>query len=114
MTDKATLTTKFTTFKVLDVSTAHVTQHDTEILKGHVDDAPEVHPQVIMSYEHGFFVSSWHNFTDNPEKFEEQLLDLGHSPSYVNLMRVAFELGVKWVNLDCDAETYDFLPTHEW
>lgn len=99
---------------VFQVSTCHMTPKDNEILKANTDVGPAVHPQIIMEYEHGFMVSSFHNFKDNPENLEQTLLKLGHSPSYINLLRVAHEAGAKWMNLDCDAADYDFLPNHEW
>jgi len=102
------------TIKVMEISTCHITKEDNEILRKFVDVGPEDHPQVIMAYEHGFMVSSWHNFNDNPEKLEEKLLELGHSPAYINLVRVAFDAGCKWLNLDCDSSDYSWLPSYEW
>lgn len=102
------------TVEVMEMSTRHITKEDNAILKAHVDVGPESHPQVIMEYEHGFMVSAWHNFVDNPEDLEKQLLGIGHSPAYINLLRVARDAGAKWLNLDCDSTDYSFLPEYQW
>lgn len=102
------------TVEVMEMSTCHITAEDNELLKEYIDVPPEKHPQIVMAYENGYMVSTWHNFVDNPEKFEEQLLKIGHSPAYVNLLRVAHDAGAKWLCLDCDASDYNWLPRYEW
>lgn len=99
---------------VLVLSTAHITAEDNEILKEGIDVPPEKHPQVVMAYEPGFMVSAWHNFEDNPENLEAELLKLGHSPAYINILKLARKAGCKWVNLDADASKFSFLPTYDW
>jgi hypothetical protein len=101
-------------FKVIDLSTAHITKEDNEILLATVGAVAEAHPQVVLQHGFGYFVSTWHNGKDNPENFEEALLKLGHSPSYVNLVMLAHRAGAKWLCLDCDAEAIDGLPVYSW
>jgi hypothetical protein len=99
---------------VLELSTSHITAEDNEILKEFINVPPEKHPQVVMAYEPGFMVSAWHNFKDNPENLEAELLKLGHSPAYINILKIAHSNGCKWVNLDADASKLSFLPTYDW
>ena len=101
-------------FAVVDMSTAHISKRDSEILTEFTDASPEKHPQVILSMEYGYFVSTWHNFIDSPEGFEEMLLKLGHSEAYINIVRLAFRANAKWVNFDQDGPTYEFLPSFDW
>jgi len=101
-------------FRVAEVTTGHITEADDQILREHKDCGPKEHPQVILVYEHGFFVSTWHNGVDNPEKFENLLLAVGHSPAYVNLVMIAYRAGAKWLNLDCDGTDYGWLPSYAW
>ena len=102
------------TVDILEVSTGHITKEDDKILKECIDVGPEKHPQVIMAHAHGFMVSSWHNFEDNPEDFEQELLKIGHSPAYINLLRVANQTGSKWISIDSDASHYNWLPFYHW
>lgn len=104
---------KLKCFKVADVSTLHISGEDAVILKKHAGAGHEEHPQVILEYEYGFMVSTWHSEEDLPN-FKDKLTKLGHTPEYVSLVLRCNIGGYKWLNLDCDGEDYDDLPVFEW
>lgn len=102
-------------FHVADVSTLHITKKDSELLAKFAGKDGTKHPQLILEYECGFLVSTWQwmpEFHNNSA--DGELLDIGHSEAYVNLMRLSGANGNKWCCLDCDGEDYTFLPEYEW
>lgn len=113
---KAFYTDALSTFKVVECATLHISPKDDRLLKANVDSKPSEHPQVIVEYEQGYFVSAWHNFMDDPEDLEEKLLKIGHSHAYILILKAANVAGAKWVNFDCDGPTYDYFIdlSDEW
>jgi hypothetical protein len=86
-----------------DVSTAHITADDAELLEA---DLGPVH----YTYEEGFFIPV-------PSEMEQALADMeeqGFSADAIALLRKASEGGIDLLRLDRDADTYAELPSHKW
>lgn len=111
---KLQLTNHLKACHIVEMSTGHITREDSILLTKHAGDKSVSHPQTIMSHEYGHIVSTWHNFADNPEDFADKLRKLGHTEAYISLLRNVHETGAKWMNIDCDADMYDFLPQFTW
>ena len=102
------------------VSTGHMTPKDDAILR----DAAKAelasalggqsgpHPQMVCAYYGGYIVSCWHD--PKEEVFFTQLKEMGHSPSYINIIRIGMAQGLHCLQLDCDADCCDWLPLHDW
>lgn len=99
----------------LDASTAHITRSDNDILQEWARmepaESPRAAPYRTIAHSYGFFVHVQH---DDVGEYEEQATEDGISDSFLTLQRKARELGCWWINLDRDADTLGFLPTHNW
>ena len=97
---------KIDTFKVMDCSTAHVTNRDiNDLLKR--DDCP------VCSYPYDCGTFVYVCQTD----IEGAILlmkDLGFSQEFINLMRLARENDCKYIRLDCDGMRYKDIPSFDW
>jgi hypothetical protein len=97
--------------KMIDVSTAHITEKDSELLKG--EDCP------ICSYlfEYGYRVipsSHPYRVIPSPDVDEtEALKTYGFSEAFINLYKIARKKECE-ILLDCDGTEYEDLPTFEW
>lgn len=105
------------------VSTAHMSSHDDDILKAaakaEVEQATgsgtgSAHPQAVCAYYGGYIVSAWHGDSEDLQVFLDKLVEQGHTPYYVNVMRVACMQKLHWLQIDCDGEGYDWLPDAPW
>lgn len=96
-------------YKYLDVSTAHVTEKDMQLLETRKDFANS-NPVSAYNYEHGAFVVICEEVTDRA------LSDFGYSPSFVKLGRYAREHGCATIRLDCDGDKIESsaLDTNDW
>ena len=89
--------------KNLDVSTAHITKEDSELLnQKRIQNLLIVYP-----YREGYFIYV-------PEYDLTQLKKTGFSKAFINLMKQTAKAGCKYLQLDCDGMTYDDLPTYNW
>ena len=88
--------------KMLDISTAHVTEHDTELLNN--DDTPIV----AYKYEFGHFVCI------NDELTIKELLDYGYTQEFCTIVGIALENECSLIKLDGDGIIYQDLKTFEW
>lgn len=99
----------------LDLSTAHVTARDMELLDG-VDDGSEGAGVVPCApYDCGVVIFLLYH--EEPELREELLSGFaaaGFSAAFCNLYKLALETDVDMLRLDQDAEVYDALPTFDW
>lgn len=93
----------------LDVSTAHMTARDNEILASVPN---HMLPVTVTEHEYGYFVQ----FSEDVpmEDISEQSRAAGLSDAFVGVLRYARERHCFLINLDADAEQVDNLPAHDW
>lgn len=114
--------------KLLDVSTCHITQADSEKL---AQDAREgdttarrdglplaqgakVPPFIVYEYAEGFRV--WTGF-DDEEYLKDTLKEgreAGYSEALLNLIKVASDNECRFLLLDRDGQNYEQFPEFDW
>lgn len=92
-------TTKFNTFSLLELSTAHLSKEAAENLDG-------LDPQDFVAYakyDYGWFVPVLDrvNLNNLPDSLRE-------------IMFLAKGLGVDWIMFDQDADVHPSLPIYSW
>jgi hypothetical protein len=90
-------------FKVLDLSTAHMTPQDNKRLEA------EVHEGQAPVYElkaHGWLVYVG--------EIEDNWPAVTMSEAFRNVLKEAKELGCDYVRFDRDGRTYEELPVFDW
>ena len=97
---------KLPSYTVADLSTAHMTKRDSELLTE--DDMNN--PFIVHTYEFGFFV---YGFSLRPEVFKSAK-EHGYSDVIIAALKQAAVEGHKYVNFDCDGYVIPELPTSEW
>jgi hypothetical protein len=91
-----------TIFRVMDLSTAHVTKKTMDALaEGSAD-------LTSYGYPEGAFV---HLPTDD---LEEELEERGLPEDLRKVVKFAMDHDCQWVKLDADGEVCGDLPTYEW
>jgi hypothetical protein len=95
--------------KNLDVSTAHITKKDSELLNQKIiQDTLVIYP---YGYGHFIYVPA----ASDLESGEASLIkSQGFSDPFINLLKLAAQSGCKYLQLDCDGTTYNDLPTFTW
>ena len=101
------------TVVMAEASTGHIDRRDSELLDAHVTqgDSPLL---IYPTGEYGWIVHVWGRHLDQGDGWEGAMKAAGFSPALVNLIQLAARQGAKWLELDCDAYDYDFLPTYDW
>jgi len=99
--------------RYLDLSTAHVTQKDMDLISFDYDN----NPVYSYDYEYGSFVF----LPDTKSKIEQielfcDLIEYGYSKSFVKVVKYAKDLDCTMIRLDCDGDTYvsKLLDTNNW
>ena len=93
--------------KVLDVSTAHITKRDSELLGDHEG------PLVVLDHNYGYFVSVPFR-PESVDEVESELRALGFSDALLGLLSHARQQECQWLNLDCDGDQEPELETFDW
>ncbi len=109
-------TPKFVSYTVADCMAGHVTEPDNDILS-RVHMTGGSHPQRVMMFDYGYFVSLWQWNGDSgcrDRKIEQKLKALGHSEAYIGICREAAKQGHKWLCIDRDGEDYAELEEFDW
>ena len=90
--------------KYIEVSTAHITKEDNELLGS-------MKPESLCVYEftYGYMVC----VEDDPDSFEFMLKE-GFSEIFVAIMKSASDLGMNWILFDCDGLTHDNFEQFNW
>jgi hypothetical protein len=93
----------------LDLSTAHITLRDNELLGSVPND---VLPVTVTDNGYGYFV----RFSEDVplDDIAEQSRAIGLSDDFIGVLRYAKDNRCFLVNLDADAEQVDGLPVHFW
>lgn len=94
------------TQSVLDLSTAHIPRR-TAVALGDEGDCKQAELWSRLAY------TPWHDYgwficADDPASVEDD------HPELAALLQFASDHGFAFLRLDCDADTYDGLPTFEW
>ena len=94
------------TFKMLDISTGHLSQQDVNLL----EDTENL-SFTCVSYEEGFFINLSLFETNLPQmKQEEQRF----SPEFFKIIKAALKEGCTHINFDRDGEEYEEFTKFEW
>ncbi len=127
MTETAANWTAFPiTYKYIDVSTAHITKEDDEILTLCLNDEKIDFPKSLTSgnviesgdiapagnyFEYGYwiFVGLGFDWGTVAQRDGSPL-----SPSFINLYQRAYHSDADWMKIDCDGMIYDDLPKYDW
>ncbi len=126
MTETAANWTAFPiTYKYIDVSTAHITKEDNEILRLCLNDEKRDFPKSLTSgyviesdiapagygFEHGYwiFVGLGFDWGTVAQRDGSPL-----SPSFINLYQRAYHSDADVMKIDCDGMIYDDLPKYDW
>lgn len=88
-------------FKVLDISTGHITEDDAKRLEANEDRIT-----AYSLHEYGWLVYIGEIIENWPKKY--------WSPAFRKVLRVAKELGCEYVRFDRDGTEYDGLPKFDW
>lgn len=102
--------------KYFDLSTAHITKRDSEILANlslwprTITHPPAVLPPFpVYTYEYGFFIVP---LEDSLKRLEDW--EWGLSEDLANLLRHAQVEGCRMICLDRDGDVLPGFPTHDW
>ena len=115
---------KLPSFTVADVSTAHTTAKDNDILKkaakmGFEEGSKNPCPLTVLSYEYGYMIGLWSLNCINASEEEKlevffKLMQHGFSTSFIAVCKSAADAGHKWLCLDADAAKIEGLTEYEW
>lgn len=105
--------------KALEVSTAHISPGDAELLDtATIVAETEVsldNPVIAYKYLEGYFVYTKLNHAPGEVRdFNRACRASGYSESFVKLVAQARRLGCKYLQLDADGVVYKRLAQHEW
>lgn len=98
-------------FKYLDLSTAHITRLDSQLLNR------EKQPARVIPHDYGWWINvQWEESASSHVERIQAFTNFGYSESFLNVYRLARQLKCNWINLDQDAELepHPELDTHEW
>ena len=119
MTETAEKWTSFPiTYKYIDVSTAHITKEDGELLMACMgntfpEGAPDQGDIAPMGYNfdygHWIFVGLGSDWGTVAQRDGSRF-----SPSFINLYQRAAHSDADWMKIDCDGMIYDDLPKYVW
>jgi len=90
-------------YKVVVLSTAHLTEEDRDALAEAVADGE----QMVLQRETGFYLKLYPE--DTPDNFRH-----GHSDSIKNIIRWAHQAGYRMIEFDCDAAVMQGFPVFDW
>ena len=91
-------------YRVVALSTGHLTIEDRDALQDAADDAEET---MVMSRSSGFFIKLC-------DLADEGDLRHGHSESIKRIIQWAKGLGFQMIELDMDADTLPCFPIYDW
>lgn len=100
--------------KFLDISTGHMQRHDDELLTFEVDTPASSFPLRVIGHDYGYWVRVPLGGEDVLISHVNDLLELGFSDDFINLLKAAAKEGCWWINFDCDADTVENFPLFNW
>lgn len=93
-------------YQTIAVSTAHITEEDSDLLKSISTDGKD-RDNYVMSREYGYFIK----LTDDIEQF---ISKYSFSDALNKLLRWSFHSGYQMLELDCDAGIRSEFQTFDW
>ena len=96
---------KFTKQTYVDVSTAHITEKDCDLLNKDEYDQP----LFCLPFEYGFWLWA-HDY----KNLHDWYLEYGYSQAICDLMWEASQQEVAWIKLDCDGFDVEGAPKFNW
>ena len=105
--------------KVVNLSTAHITERDNHHL---AECTKDDHPELTYS-QAGWVISTGYGFMvfvppkGNGEEVAEHVhgfKQVGMSKEFIALFKLAAEQGCTWLRLDCDIPTVEGLQVFDW
>ena len=93
----------FEEYKVVAMSTSHLTEEDRDLLVEAVNDAD----QMVLERETGFFIKLFDE--EVPHNYRH-----GHSETIKDIIRWAHDSGYRMIEFDSDAEVLNQFPVFEW
>ena len=91
-------------YKVVTLSTGHLTERDRDLLQEAADDQDET---MVISRVYGFFIKLYPDL--EPSNFRH-----GHSESIKEIIRWAHSNGYRMIEFDCDAAMLPQFPVYNW
>ncbi len=100
--------------KFFDISTAHMTAQDNDLLARAVKERDKINMALplIRPYDHGAWV--WVPDAEDMDFYAQPYSDYGFSPAFLKVLRYARENDCDWINFDSDAEQCLDLETFDW
>jgi hypothetical protein len=95
--------------RIVDISTANITQEDSEVLT-----VLAVGNAAVHDTGYGFIVWVPSEQVDLEDHIHTYRETEGLSESFCEALRFAFRNGCEFVNFDCDAEIIEELEKHDW
>lgn len=96
-------------YSYLDISTAHITKEDGELLQKHgkdtLDQRKALTGPIVYDYGYGSFVSVG---AEGCDRYND------YSQAFRDIMEFARSRGCFFVRFDGDGAEYEELPTFEW
>lgn len=98
------------TYTVADLSTAHMTLADNDLLARRHNDADFLLNVVETEFGHLVYVHMLHADEERLEIWRSY----GLSETFISACLAASRLGCKWADFDRDGVIYDNLPKEDW
>lgn len=100
----------FETFSCADISTAHTTRKDDDLLRRYASDPNN--PLVVYPFPYGYWICVP---GENDVRLSEiEMLSFGYSSNLIALIILAQSEGVSWIKLDRDGRIYENLERFDW
>jgi len=99
----------FETYKLLDISTAHITREDDIFLKLEAR-TPVSFPGSVHEVDHGFFI--W--LCGQEISTEGFVWEDAISEAFKKIIELAVDLNIEYIRLDSDGKVYDGLEIFDW
>ena len=106
--------------RYLDISTAHVTERDMDLLTRFAVGKKKSNPNGLCPvypydyHEGSFVVLPGIGCDADMDELMEELTKFGFSEDFKSVVRVAYTGGADMIRLDCDGEVIKTLKTNDW
>lgn len=101
-------------FLVGELSTCHMTRHDSDLLLKRIQNPAAYVQDPIVVHETGY---GWLVYVCDLEKEQQrqaEMVELGFSQMFIDRCVQAAQEGCKLINFDCDGPEHDDLPKEQW
>jgi len=102
---------KLEIYRVLVLSTAHVTFEDNEKLTELALEDPADQDYSVLDTGYGWLVQVLQQFTSEQK---QAYREMGMSPEFVKLLDFAAQNDIQWLHFDRDGNAYEEFPQFDW